>query len=270
MPKQLLKLQSADVTSFDEYAVIQIYSTLLSDAATEIEGALTKDAAEIPWIINCFKLDQVLPQDARVYLAWKKLNANIALIAGSDYKKGLVEAGLSLALPNAPNLKQALVLVGLKFKPKIDIEFINPFLEAAIRAITMQSGITAEAGKPFLVKEPIPSDISGIIPISSPIFTGVFSLEFTKETFLKMVSKFFGEDYTEINEEIEGFSAEMANMVYGAAKAKINEKGYTLMPALPTSVRGAQFSSGPQSSIAIGVPIISELGTIHVVIRMDT
>ena len=271
MPKQLLKLQNVDITSFDDYVVIQVYNSLMPSQASEIEATLTKETPSIPWIINCFKSDQVLPQDARIFLALKKLNSKICLIVNSAYKVALNEAGLSGALPNAPSLKQALVIVGLKYKPKIDTEFINPCLEAAICVISMQAGVTAEAGKPFLVKEPIASDISGIIPISSPIFTGVFSLEFTSDTFLKMVSKVFGEEYSEINAEIEGFSAEMANMVYGTAKAKVNEKGYTLMPALPTSVRGAQLSSGgAQSPVAIGIPIICEMGTIHVVIRMDT
>lgn len=271
MPKQLLKLQNVDITSFDEYVVIQVYNNLMPNQAAEIEGTLTKETPTIPWIINCFKSDQVLPQDARIFLSLKKLNPKICLIVNPAYKVDLVQAGLATALPHALSLKLALTLVGLKYKPKIDTEFINPFLEAAIRVISMQAGVSAEAGKPFLVKEPIPSDICGIIPISSPIFTGVFSLEFKSETFLKMVSKVFGEEYLEINTEIEGFSAEMANMVYGAAKAKVNEKGYTLMPALPTTVRGAQLSSGTsQSPIAIGVPITCEMGTIHVVIRMDT
>ncbi len=270
MAKQLLKLPKADVTSFDEYVVIQINGALLANQVTEIETILTKDAPTIPWIINCFKSDQVMPQETRMFLGFKKLNPKICLIVNSTYRVGLVEAGLSTALPSAPSLKQALTTVGIKYKPKIDTEFINPFLDAAIRVVSMQAGVSAEAGKVFLVKEPIPSDISGIIPISSPIFTGIFSLEFTKEVFLKMVSKVFGEEYLEISPEIEGFSAEMANMVYGSAKGKVNEKGYTLMPALPTTVRGVHLSSGASVPVAICVPIITDLGIIHIVIRMDS
>lgn len=55
-------------------------------------------------------------------------------------------------------------------------------------------------------------------------FDSPFILTFPTDTYLKIASELFMEEYTEINEEIEDVGLELANVVLGRAKQLVNEQ----------------------------------------------
>jgi chemotaxis protein CheX len=122
---------------------------------------------------------------------------------------------------------------------KIDIEFINPFIEATLQVILINSEITAKKEQLFLRSaDQISGDVSALIAMNSDLFVGSFAISFEEKCFLFLVNKMLGEAYTEINIEMQDAAGELCYQIFGVAKKVLNEKGHTIQPAIPTVVSG--------------------------------
>ncbi len=156
--------------------------------------------------------------------------------------------------------------------PAIDVAFINPFLEGVLHVLKVQCSLDA-TGKPLALKDPnqrYTSDIAGVIGIVSKSFSGSVSICFPSATFLGIMSRMLGEEYTEITRDLEDGAGELLNMIFGHAKKVLNEKGYTLDKAIPTIVRGdniemRQISPGP----TVILPFTSPVGDFRVEVSVD-
>ena len=118
----------------------------------------------------------------------------------------------------------------------LDLNFINPFILAAVEVLQIQCQIKLEGGKPFLKgKEAQPAfAIASVIGLTSEHFKGAISLNFQEDFYLALLSNMLGEKVTEINNDTQDGAAELLNMIYGSAKTQLNTKGYTLQRAIPT------------------------------------
>lgn len=144
-----------------------------------------------------------------------------------------------------------------KVAPKIDVSFVNPFVEGTVHVLKVQCQTTVSTEKPRL-KTPSESawrtDIAGIIGITSRSFTGSIALCFSEKVFLTIISRMLGESFTELNDELADGAAELLNMIFGHAKKILNERGHTIEKALPSVVRGSGLKldhSSPQGSIIL-------------------
>lgn len=146
---------------------------------------------------------------------------------------------------NEQNLRDKIkdVLAKPAAKPKIDVRFINPVLNATIEVIAEMTSYTITAGKPYVKKLGETSgDISGVVGVLSSGFRGTISISLTEKTFLKLISKMFGETCTVIDDDNKDAIAEILNIIFGAAKKVLNETGMNIQPAIPTIVRGHNHS----------------------------
>ncbi len=135
------------------------------------------------------------------------------------------------------------VLANPVAKPKIDVRFINPVLNATIEVIAEMTSFAITAGKPY-VKKPgeTSGDISGVVGVVSSGFRGTISISLSEKTFLMLISKMFGETCTAIDDENKDAIAEILNIIFGAAKKVLNETGMNIQPAIPTIIRGRNHS----------------------------
>jgi chemotaxis protein CheX len=130
-------------------------------------------------------------------------------------------------------------------KFKVDVEFLNPFIDAIIQTLKTTGQVeTVTPTQTTLMKDndTLVSDITGSLTIVAKAFRGSISICFPKETFLKIVSRMLGHEYTTITREIEDAVAEITNVVYGSAKTELNKKGYAMEKAIPSITRGDQHS----------------------------
>ncbi len=120
----------------------------------------------------------------------------------------------------------------------MDVKLINPFIEGTLNVLSTMASTEAEAGKPYLKKDQVArGDISGIIGLTGET-KGTISVSFTEKSILSIVSKMFGEEMTELNDEIKDAVGEITNMISGQARQKLEELGKTLKAAIPTVVMG--------------------------------
>lgn len=156
---------------------------------------------------------------------------------------------------------------------KIDVSFINPFIEGTVLVLNVQCSTEVTPLKPILKNSEdfkVQTDIAGIIGITSPTFTGSIAICFPEKVFLYLMSKMLGEDYQEITKDLEDGAGELLNMIFGHAKKILNTKGHSIEKALPTIVRAANLSvSHASSQSSIQLPFEGGAGTFFMEINTE-
>lgn len=147
---------------------------------------------------------------------------------------------------------------------KIDVSFVNPFIEGTVLVLDVQCSTKVSPLKPILKgTEEFDSqtDIAGIIGITSPTFNGSIAICFSEQLFLTLMSRMLGEEIKEITKDLEDGAGELLNMIFGHAKKILNTKGHSIEKALPTIVRASNLSvnhAGTQG--AIQLPFEGDVG----------
>jgi chemotaxis protein CheX len=107
----------------------------------------------------------------------------------------------------------------------MDATLVNPFIEGTLHILDTTAFVKVKPEAPFLKKDQKSyGDISGFIEISGDL-TGTAAISFSKKSILGIVSAMFGEEMTEINDEINDAVGEISNMVAGQVTTKIAETG---------------------------------------------
>ncbi|MBF0274329.1 MAG: chemotaxis protein CheX [Nitrospinae bacterium] len=117
-------------------------------------------------------------------------------------------------------------------------EYIEPYQRATLNVIEMMAFVKPLTAKPFIKKDKVArGDISGIISISGSK-SGVMVISLSKGAICKIVGSMFGEEYTEINDEVKDAVGELTNMISGDARKILAEKGLTLEAGIPSIIVG--------------------------------
>jgi chemotaxis protein CheX len=119
------------------------------------------------------------------------------------------------------------------------VEFINPFLQAAVTVLKTMAFTEAQVGKPFLKgKTPLSQgDITSIVGLTG-VMNGSLAVSFSETAILQVVSNMFGEAFKEVNEEVRDAVGELSNMISGDARRVLAEQGYQFQAAIPTVIDG--------------------------------
>ena len=196
---------------------------------------------------------------------------NLDLEVGQQFKM----AGISDALNVTADFEGYLKKISSK-KPGLDVQMINPFLEATVMTLEQQANIKCEPQKPQLINldDKLRSDdiaIAGVISLSTEQFSGSITLAFPETVFLKIYESMCGEAVEKINEEIEDAAGELLNIIYGSAKTKLNEQcNYKLAPALPTILSGEKIKIRQTTyQKVIVLPFQTSFGLFRVEISFD-
>lgn len=140
----------------------------------------------------------------------------------------------------------------------MDVNIINPFLNATIKVIETMAFVTPVPGKPYVVTDTlIGGDISGIIGLTGAK-KGSVILSLSKEAALKIVSSMLNEKFYYINTEIRDAIGELTNVIAGDARRALAEQGYMFEAGIPTVIIGQgheieSITSGPILAIPFKV-----------------
>lgn len=140
----------------------------------------------------------------------------------------------------------------------MDVNIINPFLNATIKVIETMAFVTPVPGKPYVVTDTlIGGDISGIIGLTGAK-KGSVVLSLSKEAALKIVSSMLNEKFYYINTEIRDAIGELTNVIAGDARRALAEQGHMFEAGIPTVIIGQgheieSITSGPILAIPFEV-----------------
>lgn len=98
----------------------------------------------------------------------------------------------------------------------------------------------------------LPYQVAGLMRFTSHEVDGTMVIAFREETICKIYSSMVGEDnVTSITSEVEDCVGELANTVYGLAKAPLVDKGYEFPMARPEVVRDLNKEIGEYKSLEL-------------------
>ena len=128
---------------------------------------------------------------------------------------------------------------GKKKGAAVNVEFINPFIEATRNLFSTMCGMKVDRKSLFLKNDhQMFGDISGVMGLSGAA-TGSVVISMPGRLACEAVGKMLGEaPMKELNESVCDGVAEIINMIAGQAKAALAKTKYHFTISLPTVVKG--------------------------------
>jgi chemotaxis protein CheX len=121
----------------------------------------------------------------------------------------------------------------------VNVEYINPFIDAVLNVLRTMAQTDAKAGKPYLKKDKASQgDVTGLIGMAREGSKGSIAVSFSAPCILKVVSNMLMEDFTQLTDEVTDAVGEITNMVSGGARKTLSEKGFKFEMAIPTIIVG--------------------------------
>ncbi|MCS6970325.1 MAG: chemotaxis protein CheX [Planctomycetota bacterium] len=143
----------------------------------------------------------------------------------------------------------------------LNVDYINPFIEATVNTFTTMCNVTPSREKVFLKGEGEEVyGVSGIIGLGGEA-VGAVVLNFPEQVAIAAVSKFVGEEYTSLNSAVVDGVGELTNIIAGDAKNRLIQKGYKFEIGLPKMVTGRNYITAQNKSVpCIVISFTSQIG----------
>jgi len=154
----------------------------------------------------------------------------------------------------------------------MNIEFINPFVNGAIKVLETMAFVKPKAGKPYLKKgNSGVGDVSGILGLTSnnSMLRGSLAVSFSEKAILKIVSNMLGEEHDKIDHGVCDAVGEITNMISGQARKELSEKGLSLEASIPTVVSGKGHNINHVKIFSIVIPFEIDEGSFAVDICLE-
>jgi chemotaxis protein CheX len=121
----------------------------------------------------------------------------------------------------------------------IDVNLLNPFLDATLNCLNQMAGLTPQRKRIFLKTSPeMHGFITGIIGLSNGL-TGSCMLSFPRRLAQEIVGKLLGADPSTVDDAmISDGIGELANMIAGSAKRQFIAQNKHFDISTPTVVMG--------------------------------
>ena len=143
----------------------------------------------------------------------------------------------------------------------VNVEYINPFLAAALDVFRVMLDCDMKRGTPYLKGTVQPDhEISGVIGLTGKAI-GTVVLSLGREAAITATGVMLGEKPTEINADVIDAVGELTNMIAGNAKAALERLEMSI--SLPNVIVGRNHSvEFPSGVTPIGLPLECEWGPI--------
>lgn len=157
-------------------------------------------------------------------------------------------------------------------KKIMDVNFINPFLDATMKTLETQCSTKATPGQIFMKNrgDKFSGDISGVIGLVTDVFTGSVVISFPAATFLAIMTRMLGEECNEINDMIRDGAGELTNIIFGQAKITLNKQGFGIKTALPSVIAGHDHTVVPMTNgPRVAIPFETDVGPFSIEICLS-
>ena len=116
-------------------------------------------------------------------------------------------------------------------------EFIDSIQESIINVLVTMADMQPQSGKPSVkTSRNVQGDVTGIIELVSKQKTGSLAISFTKPVALEIAKRMLRMETDHIDEMVRDLVGEIANMMAGGAKAKLQEQGYDFELTFPSVI----------------------------------
>lgn len=139
------------------------------------------------------------------------------------------------------------------------VEYINPFVQGTTSVFSTMLGWELQRGGIFAKNSSQPEfEVSGIIGLSGRA-VGCVVLSMSRSAALQVAESMLGETASEINDTVVDAVGELANMIAGSSKAKLEQ--FQLSISIPTVIIGKGFAIAfPKEVPRVCIPFDSPYG----------
>jgi chemotaxis protein CheX len=151
----------------------------------------------------------------------------------------------------------------------INVDYINPFIEATINTFQTMANVVPTREKVFLKGEGEEVyGVSGIIGLGGEAIGSVV-LNFPEPAAIAAVSRFVGEEFPSITAGVVDGVGELTNIIAGDAKNRLMQKGYKFEIGLPKIVTGRNYITAQKTSVpCIVISFTSEMGKFSIEVSL--
>ncbi|HEY3374528.1 MAG TPA: chemotaxis protein CheX [Candidatus Aquicultor sp.] len=150
----------------------------------------------------------------------------------------------------------------------LKVEFVNPFLEAAMEVFVTETDLDLEKGPLSVQKSSITSqEVSVLIGITGQIH-GQVIYGMSSKTAKKVASKMIGQPVALMDELAQSAISELGNMITGLATVKFSESYKNLAITPPTLIVGNNVMISTMDIHRLYIVLMSELGDIEMSIAL--
>jgi len=117
----------------------------------------------------------------------------------------------------------------------MNLQYINPLLQATINVLTTMASADVSRGKPRLKVGSKPlGDITGLIDLAGNSVRGSLAISFSEAAILEITEKMLGEKIAAIDDSSVDLVGEVTNMITGDAKRAYSEQGLEFDLTIPS------------------------------------
>ena len=144
----------------------------------------------------------------------------------------------------------------------MDVNFLNPFLEAAVEVITAEIQSDVQRGELRIEKSALTSEeVTVLISLVGEV-QGVALYGMSIDTGIAIVEKIMGQEFEDFDDLAQSGVAELGNVITGRTTVKLSEAGYQTDISPPTMIIGENVSISTLDFVRVVVPLRFEAGTI--------
>jgi chemotaxis protein CheX len=152
----------------------------------------------------------------------------------------------------------------------VNVEFLNPFVDAASEVLLAEAGMEGKRGKLSLQKSAMTADdINVLIHLVGQI-QGVVLYGMSAAMGLAVVSRILGQEFSEMDNLAQSGVAELGNVITGRATVKLSQAGYQSNISPPTLISGNGVQISTLDFSRIVVPLSTDFGSIIVHLALRT
>lgn len=138
----------------------------------------------------------------------------------------------------------------------MNVEYINPFIEASQSVLMMMTGNKPELGQVYIRKSPFQSDNIAVIVGLTGKIRGQVVLSFSHKSALAVVSGMMGGMTVTVLDEISKSAiSELANMIMGNTATLLASRGVGIEITPPSLLMGEKLLITPANMKTICIPL---------------
>lgn len=151
----------------------------------------------------------------------------------------------------------------------ISADWINPFIIATKEVLVEVLGVEPTLSKPYVKQSDEPLfDISGLIGLTGEA-VGSIAFSLPKQTALKIVSKFIGEEVLGLSADTRDAIGELTNIIAGRVKKIFYEKNIRIKISVPNVIVGKEHTISSAKNIpTIVIPFESDMGNFAIQVSL--
>lgn len=138
----------------------------------------------------------------------------------------------------------------------MNVDYINPFIEASQSVLMMMTGNKPELGQVYIRKSPFQSDNIAVIVGLTGKIRGQVVLSFSQKSALAIASAMMGGiSLTDLDEISKSALSELANMIMGNTATLLSSRGIGIEITPPSLLMGEKLLITPSNMKTICIPL---------------